>query len=57
MAEIKTVTQYFGCDFKNSVQILLDDGYKILSSNCGILNYTDGASETIYQAILIKEDK
>lgn len=57
MAEVKIVTQIFGNDFVNSVQILLDDGYKILSSNCGILNYTDGASETIYQAILIKEDK
>lgn len=55
MAEIKTVTQNFGSDFVNSVQKLLDDGYKIQSSNCGILNYTDGSSETIYQAILLKE--
>lgn len=55
MQKIVAISRTFGSEFMIETQKLLDEGYKIQSSNCGVINYVDGSSDTIYQAILLKE--
>jgi len=42
-------------EFKNNVTELLQQGYTILSSNCGFINSEQYNFCSIYQAILVKE--
>jgi len=54
----KIVTVSFskqGC-FEDSVNEYLEEGYKILSTNCGFLNSENYDFIDVWQAILYKED-
>lgn len=56
MKKIEVVYENNANIFKQRIQTLLNENYKILSSNCGILQYPDNYSDLVYQAILQKED-
>ena len=52
---VRVISEQFGSDFERIVAELLEKDFEILSTNCGILHAPDGCSETIYQAIMVKE--
>lgn len=53
---VRVVSENFGSDFEQIVGELMEKGFEIVSSNCGIIQRPNGNAETIYQAILVKED-
>ena len=57
MSKIKAITEEYASHFEQNVQYYLDRGYKILNAYCGVINYTDGSTDSTYKAILLKEDK
>ena len=57
MHKVKVISESYGSEFEKYVQELLDDDYKILHAYCGVINHPDGTSESIYSAILTKEDE
>lgn len=52
---VRVVSEQYGKDFERIVGELMEKGFEIVSSNCGILHSPDGYSETRYQAILVQE--
>lgn len=55
--QIEVISDSYLLSFKERVQNLLDKGYKISSSYCGVINYVDGSSDPTYKAILLKDEK
>ena len=55
--EIKTVGTCDGKEFERQINLLLQDGYKILSTNCGFLNTEKYDFCGSWQAILLFEPK
>lgn len=57
MYKVKVLSEQFANEFEKQVQELLDDNYEILHAFCGVINYTDGSTDSTYKAILLKEDE
>ena len=54
---VKVVENSDETKFETECNKLIQDGYKISSTSCGIINSEAYDFCTFYQAILVKEDK
>lgn len=56
MVKVKVISEQNAYDFERIVQDFLNDDYEILHAFCGVINYTDGSSDSTYKAILTKDE-